>query len=80
MTTHQAEANLTLTKQGRIRVLENKVKELEQLLEKANALGEALSGEFIAQVHFINTIKAIHNNPDLDEVDRDTAVAELLNT
>jgi hypothetical protein len=57
MTTHQGEANLTPTPVGKIRVLENMVKD-------AHAL--------------IDAIREIHNNPDLDGVDRDIAVSELL--
>jgi hypothetical protein len=39
MTTHQGEANLTLTDKGRIRVLENRVKDLEgTVLEQQRTL------------------------------------------
>jgi len=34
MTEHQAEASLTLTPEGRIRVLENRIKELEDMLDQ----------------------------------------------
>lgn len=35
--------------------------------------------EYLADLEgLINTIRDIHNNPDLDEVDRDIAVGELI--
>jgi len=57
MTKIEAEADLTLTEAGRIRVLENRVKDLEATLDQ---------------------IRALHNDPGLDEVDRDIAVAEMI--
>jgi hypothetical protein len=57
MTTHQGKADLPLTPVGKVRVLENMVKD-------AHAL--------------IDAIREIHNNPDLNGVDRDIAVSELL--
>ena len=63
MTTHQAEANLKLTDKGWIRVLENRVKDLEAALQRSN--------------QFIGKIKAIQDDCELDEVGWDCATYEM---
>jgi len=68
MTEHQAEADLTLTDKGRIRVLENRVKDLEAMLERVRQFPADLDMSWtgLAVKQWIDTELGQTGNPAAD--------------